>query len=209
MRCFHNLAAPVIAVGLSFACVSVRAQAPTPYSNVGRPPTQQEISNFDIAVATDGTGLPPGSGNAKSGAPVFMAKCAPCHGRNLEGTKTDTPNPVAPALVGGIGTLTSDHPVRTVGSYLPYATTLWDYINRAMPRGAEHTLKPNEVYLVTAFILYKNGIIKEDDVMDANTLPKVQMPNRNGFLPPRFEDIPNLRKRGCYQGQCPESTGSK
>ena len=183
MRCSLDSTVVTLAVCLSVACVSVWAQAPAPYTNVGRAPTQQEVHDFDIAVSSTGKGLPPGSGTAKNGAPVFMAKCAPCHGRNLEGTKIDTPNPVAPALVGGMGTLTSDHPVRTVGSYLPYATTLWDYINRAMPRGAEHSLKPNEVYLVTAFILFKNGIIKEDEVMDANTLPKVQMPNRNGFLP--------------------------
>ena len=93
MRCSHSLAVFAMAACFGFACVSARAQASAPYSNVGKTPTPQEIQSFDIAVATDGKGLPPGSGTAKSGAPVFMAKCAPCHGRNLEGTKTDSPKP--------------------------------------------------------------------------------------------------------------------
>ena len=167
------------------------------------------MRDWDIAISIDGNGLPSGSGTAKDGVRVFMAKCAPCHGANLEGVKPTDPYAVGPALVGGMGSLTTGHPVKTVGSYWPYATMIWDYVNRAMPRGQEHTLTPNQVYQVTAFILYKNGIIKEDDVIDAKTLPKVQMPNRNGFLPARAEDIPDLQKRGCHQGQCPELPSSK
>ena len=198
-----------MAICLSIAGGSAKAQTPVAYANVGRTPTQQEISDWDTAISIDGKGLPPGSGTAKDGAPVFMAKCSACHGPNLDGVKPADPYAIGPALVGGMGTLTTSHPVKTVGSYWPYATMIWDYVNRAMPRGQEHTLTPNQVYLVTAFILFKNGIIKEDDVIDAKTLPKVQMPNRNGFLPARFEDIPDLQKRGCHQGQCPELTGSK
>jgi len=100
-------------------------------------------------------------------------------------------------------TLTTIKPVRSVASYWPYATMVWDYIHRAMPRGKSGTLAPNEVYALTAFILYKNGIIQEGDVLDAKTLPKVQMPNRNGFTPARFSDIPDEKKRGCRQGICP------
>lgn len=206
MHCSRKLAVSAIVVCLGISYAIAKAQSSAPYANVGRTPTPEEIHAWDIGVGTEGKELPPGSGNARAGEAVFNAKCAACHGRDLKGTKTDDPNPVAPALIGGIGTLKDPHPIRTVGSYLPYATTLWDYVNRAMPRGAEHTLKPTEVYMVVSYILYKNGIIKQDDVIDAKTLPKVVMPNHDGFLPANFADIPDLQKRGCHQGQCPEST---
>jgi cytochrome c len=170
------------------------------YTNVGRTPTKEEIQAWDIAAGPDGKGLPPGQGTAKDGAPIYAAKCAVCHGPVAEGGK------IGPRLAGGkadLETLTTLRPVRSVGGYWPYATTVWDYINRAMPRNQAGTLSANEVYALTAFILAKSGIIQEDDVMDAKTLPKVQMPNRNGFVPQRFEDIPDERKRGCRQGVCP------
>ena len=175
------------------------AQTPT-YKNVGRAPTKEEIQAWDISAGPDGKGLPSGQGTAKEGAPIFAAKCAVCHGANAEGAK------IGPRLTGGkaeIETFTTLKPVRTLGAYWPYATTVWDYINRAMPRNNGGTLTPNEVYALTAFVLAKSSIIKEDDVMDAKTLPKVEMPNRNGFVPPRFSDIPDEKKRGCKQGVCP------
>lgn len=101
--------------------------------------------------------------------------------------------------MGGQGTLTSIHPVKSIGSFWPFATTVWDFINRAMPAGQEGTLTADEVYALTAFLLYRNGIIQESDVIDAKSLPKVQMPNRNGFVP-RVED---LRRYRCRQGPCP------
>jgi cytochrome c len=195
MRFSRRLAAGII---LLTATASL-AQTPT-YSNIGRAPTKEEIQAWDISVGPDGKGLPPGQGTAKDGAPIFAVKCAVCHGPNGEGAK------IGPRIVGGIAdteTLTTLKPVRTVGGYWPYATTVWDFINRAMPRGQSGTLTPNEVYAVTAFILAKSEIIKEDDVLDAKTLPKVQMPNRNGFVPARFADIPDEKKRGCKQGVCP------
>jgi hypothetical protein len=94
-------------------------------------------------------------------------------------------------------------PVKTIGSYWPFATTVWDYVNRAMPRGAEGSLSPDEVYLLTAYLLYRNNIIGENEVIDANTLPKVQMPNRNGFIPQKLDEIADLRRRGCRLGHCP------
>jgi S-disulfanyl-L-cysteine oxidoreductase SoxD len=216
MRYSLNLAAPLLAV--TFASVAALAQTSI-YSNVGRPPSQEEIRAGDIAVGIDGEGLPPGSGTAKEGAQVYAKKCAGCHGPNLEGRPSGDiysgyagqrlDVPIAPALAGGKGTLSSNHPVRTVGSYWPFATSVWDYINRAMPRGQERSLSADEVYAVTAFVLYKNDIVKENDSLDAKSLPKIQMPNRNGFLPARIEDIPDLRKRGCHLGQCPEPTNSK
>jgi mono/diheme cytochrome c family protein len=195
MRFSSRLAAGIV---LLTATASL-AQTPS-YSNIGRSPTKEEIQAWDISVGPDGKGLPPGQGTAKDGAPIFAVKCAVCHGPNGEGAK------IGPRIVGGIAdteTLTTLKPVRTVGGYWPYATTVWDFINRAMPRGQSGTLTANEVYALTAFILAKSNIIKEDEVLDPKTLPKVQMPNRNGFVPARFADIPDEKKRGCKQGVCP------
>jgi mono/diheme cytochrome c family protein len=166
------------------------------YKNVGRAATPEEIRAMDIAISTTGEELPPGSGTAKVGAPIYAEKCAKCHGATGEDGQ------LGPRLVGGKGTLDTLHPVLTIGSYWPFATTLWDYINRAMPRMKEGSLKPDEVYSLTAFLLFRNDIIQESDVMDSKTLPKVQMPNRNGFVPPRLEDIGDVRKRNCKLGHC-------
>jgi mono/diheme cytochrome c family protein len=170
----------VMASLLCFVCVGAQAQGPT--YNLGRTPTDGEIRAWDIAIGPAGKELPQGSGTAKEGAQIFGRKCAVCHGPNLEGSKA------GPRLVGGQGTLATPHAVKTVGSYWPFATTIWDYINRAMPRLQEGSLSADEVYAVTAFLLYKNDIIKEGDVIDSKTLPKVQMPNRNGFVPAPWRD---------------------
>lgn len=193
MRFHSKFLVAVVAVA---ACLSAAAQTPD-YKNVGRTPTPQEIQAMDIAIGTDGKELPPGSGNAKTGARLFAEKCVACHGENQEGSAQ------APALVGGKGTLTSLHPKMTAGSYWPFATTIFDYIRRAMPRYAEGSLKPDEVYSLTAFILYRNEIIKEDDVIDAATLPKIKMPNRDGFIPQNLNEIHDWKKRGCKLGHCP------
>jgi mono/diheme cytochrome c family protein len=178
---------------------AVRAQTPS-YQNVGRAPTKQEIEAANISIGPDGKGLPFGSGTAKDGAPIYLAKCAICHGVNAEGGQ------IGPQLASGKGdheTLMTLKPIRTVGDYWPYATMVWDYIRRAMPRNQAGTLTPNEVYALTAFVLYKSGIVQEGDVLDQKSLPKVQMPNRNGFIPARFAEIPDEHKRGCTQGVCP------
>ena len=193
MRFRFNFLVPVVAVT---ACVTAAAQTPD-YKNVGRTPTAQEIQAMDIAIGTDGKELPLGSGNAKTGARLFNEKCVACHGENAEGSAQ------APALVGGKGTLTSLHPKMTAGSYWPFATTIFDYIRRAMPRYQEGSLKVDEVYSLTAFILYRNEIIKEDEVIDAATLPKIKMPNRDGFVPQNLDEIHDWKKRGCKLGHCP------
>jgi cytochrome c len=193
---FSKLLAGLIFV---LACQAARAQTPS-YTGVGRAPTKEEIQSLAISAGPDGKGLPPGQGTAKEGAPIYAAKCAVCHGANAEGAK------IGPRLTGGqpeIDSLKTLQPVRTVGGYWPYAPSVWDYINRAMPRNNAGTLTANEVYALTAFILSKSNIVKEDDVMDAKTLPKVQMPNRNGFVPPRYQDVVDEHKRGCKQGVCP------
>jgi len=165
----------LLAVVVLFACVVAMAQSPT--YKLGRTPTDAEVRAWDHAVGPEGKELPPGSGTAVEGAKLFAAKCSMCHGKNAEGNF-----PYA-RLAGGVGTLNTPTPIRSSGSYLPYATTIWDFINRAMPRDAEGTLSPSEVYAITAFILFKNGTIKETDVLDKKSLVEVKMPNRDGFFP--------------------------
>ena len=160
------------------ACSAALAQSPT--YKVGRAPTEAELRAWDNVVGPEGKELPPGSGSAKEGAKVYTGKCSFCHGpTGIEGP--------APRLVGGVDTLSTRAPILTLGSFWPYATTVWDYINRSMPRDAEGSLTPDQVYAVTAYLLYKNDIIKESEVLDSKTLLKVQMPNRFGFFPPKPE----------------------
>jgi S-disulfanyl-L-cysteine oxidoreductase SoxD len=149
------------------------AQSPT--YGVGRAPTPEEVKAWDDAIPPSGRELPPGGGTAIDGAKVYAAKCASCHGK----TGTEGPND---RLVGGQGTLTTQRPVKTVGSYWPYATTVWDYINRSMPFNKPGSMTADEVYAVTAYVLSLNKIIREDEVMNAKTLPQVRMPNREGFI---------------------------
>src|SRR5713101_9624784 len=134
--------------------------AQSPRCGFGRPPTPEEIRELGSAIAPDGTGLPEGAGTVAAGRELFAAQCARCHGPTGEGD-------VGARLVGGQGTLRTSRPLKTVGSFWPYATTLWDYINRAMPFDKPGLLKPSEVYAVAAYILNLNGIIRDTDVMDA------------------------------------------
>jgi mono/diheme cytochrome c family protein len=180
------------------AVVSAHAQTPS-YKNIGRAPTKEEIQAWDISIGPDGKGLPAGEGSAKQGAAIFAVKCAVCHGASAEGKL----GPALTATAADHETLKTLKPIKSVGAYWPYATMVWDYINRAMPRNQGGTLKPDEVYALTAFVLFKSNIIQENDLMDAKTLPKVQMPNRNGFVPAKYSDIPDERKRGCTEGVCP------
>ena len=142
---------------------------------VGTPLSDQDVAPWNIDIAPDGRGLPAGSGDVATGARVFAAQCAACHGAHGEGLLGD-------ALVGGRGTLASAKPKRTVGSYWPYATTLFDYIRRAMPFTAPESLSADDVYAVCAFLLNQNGIVPPDTRLDAHSLPAVKMPNRDGFV---------------------------
>src|SRR5215471_20173939 len=151
--------------------------------NLGRLATPAEVAGWDISIPPDGTGLPPGSGTPEQGAVVYTQKCQACHGEKGAGQPNDP-------LAGGQGTLTSKSPVRTIGSYWPYATTVFDYIRRAMPYTQSQSLTNDEVYAVTAYLLQLNGIIGAKDVMNVQTLPQVRMPNRANFIlayptPPR------------------------
>jgi cytochrome c len=150
---------------------------------LGRPAADEEIRQWNIDVAPTGEGLPLGRGTAKQGAAIFATKCASCHGPTGQEGPMDR-------LVGGAGTLGSQKPVKTIGSYWPYATTLFDYVYRAMPFSAPQSLSPDEVYSVVAWLLYQNGIIAEDSDLDAHSLPSIRMPNHNGFVPDPRPDVP-------------------
>ena len=167
----------VAAAALLGACATQVSgpQATSHGPNLGRAASTEEIAAWDISIPPSGAGLPAGSGSVQQGAAVYGAKCQACHGDRGTGKPAD-------ALVGGIGTLASKSPVRTVGSYWPYATTLFDYVRRAMPTTAPMSLTNDEVYAVSAYILNLNGIIAADAVMDAKSLRQVKMPNRDGFV---------------------------
>lgn len=150
----------------------------------GRPATAEEIRRRDITVFPDGAGLPVGRGDAARGVKVYELRCARCHNQRGEGKQGEYP-----ALVGGKGTLGTKKPKKSVGSYWPQATTLWDHINRAMPFNQPRSLPPDDVYAVTAYILFLNGIVKETEELNQLTLPAIRMPNRDGFVVDPRPDI--------------------
>jgi cytochrome c len=159
------------------AVVALSSAAFAESPNLGKPISPEDLASWDISIGPDGKGLPPGSGTAKDGEAVFTAKCQACHGAKGAGQPNDR-------LVGGQGSLPGDKPpVKTVGSFWPYATTLFDYVRRAMPFNQSKSLSNDEVYAVAAYILNLNGVIGETDVINAQTLPNVKMPNRDGFTP--------------------------
>ena len=164
----------LLAVASVLAVVSNAALAENP--NLGRIAAPEEIASWDISIGPDGAELPPGSGTPKQGEAVYTAKCLVCHGEKGAGKPND-------ALVGGRGTLAGDQPpVKTVGSFWPYATTLFDYVRRAMPLNESKSLTNDEAYAVVAYLLQLNGIIGENETINAQILPRVQMPNRDGFM---------------------------
>ena len=169
-------------------CPIGSAQSPT--YGLGRTPTAEEIRAWDIAISPTEKELPPGRGTAKEGAQLYVQKgCAGCHGRTGSGGQ-------APTLISSKGASKTSAPclapcvndANAMALHSPFATTIWDYINRGMPLGKEGTLSADEAYALTAFLLYKNDVIQEDEVLDAQSLPKVKMPNRDGFaLPPEWK----------------------
>ena len=162
------LCSALIACGLFLSTAS----ADTSFSE---PATDEDIDLVFLSIITDGTNLPDGSGSVAEGKPLYDMYCAACHGFDGEGT-------LANKIVGGRGTLDSEAPVKTVGSYWPYATTIFNYIRRSMPYTAPMSLTNDDYYAITAFMLNKNDIIASDAVMDKDSLPKVEMPNRGGFI---------------------------
>ncbi len=142
---------------------------------VGREATAEEVAAWDVTIGPEGRELPAGSGTAKDGAQVYEVRCKECHGE--DGVGGDQAG-----LVGNPEQLKQAPPIKTVGSYWPYATTLFDYTRRAMPFEDPGTLSADQVYAVTAYVLHLNGLVAEDDVLDRESLPKVVMPNRDGFV---------------------------
>ena len=160
------------------------------HSGIGRAPTAEEIRAWDIDIAPDGAGLPQGSGSVEQGKALFAQRCAACHGAAGEGSTADM-------LVGGVGSLAAKSAKRTIGSYWPYSTTIFDYVRRAMPFDKPGSLTADEIYALSAWLLHANGIVVADAVMDAQTLPAVRMPNRDGFI--EADTKPDFIAERCMQ----------
>ena len=172
-----------------FLCSPVWAGKAGSYG-IGTAATEAEIAGWDIDIRPDGKGLPPGSGSVEDGEMMYEDKCASCHGSFGEGVGR------YPVLSGGEGTLTEERPERTVGSYWPYASTLWDYIHRAMPFPQPQSLSDDEVYAITAYVLYLNDLVEDDFVLTPDNLASVEMPNKDGFF---FDDRPDTNNKGCMK----------
>lgn len=179
--------------------VPAMAAGGKPWSGLGRAALSEEIAAWDIDVKPDGTGLPKGKGSVSAGQAIYDVKCASCHGVFGESNQYMQ-------LAGGVGSLGGERPVRTTGSKLNYATTLWDYINRAMPFQAPKSLKPDEVYALTAYVLFLNEILPEDASLDERSILQVKMPNRDGFTTEhgfmRKDGKPDVQATACTK-DCP------
>jgi len=178
------------------ACAPITSASAAQQYGFGQAATPAEIAGWDIDVRPDGMGLPAGRGSVADGQAIYDLKCASCHGTFGESNSYVT-------IAGGVGTLASDQPVRTTGSKLNYATTLWDYINRAMPFDAPKTLPANDVYALTAYVLNLSDILPADAVLDQHSLPLVRMPNRDGMTTAhgfmRRDGKPDTRNVACMK----------
>lgn len=172
---------------------------PAHHYGLGMPATEQQVHAWYIDIAPDGKNLPPGSGTVLEGKQIYASTCAACHGAKGEGGIGDR-------LQGGQGTLATAKPIRTVGSYWPYATTLYDYIRRAMPMTAPQSLSDSQVYAVAAYVLYMNGLVKEDATLDAKSLMQVKMPNRHGFI---GDPRPDVKDKECMKNCVAPPGGNK
>jgi cytochrome c len=166
------------------------ALAETGAYGIGSPATAEEIAGWNIDIRPDGKGLPPGSGSVEDGEMMYEQQCASCHGSFGEGVGR------YPVLAGGEGTLTEERPEKTVGSYWPYASTLWDYIHRAMPFTQPQSLTDEEVYAITAYVLYLNDLVEDDFVLTADNLASIEMPNQEGFF---LDDRPDTNNTACME----------
>ncbi|HVY04394.1 MAG TPA: cytochrome c [Burkholderiales bacterium] len=179
--------ARVLALAACWICAPAHCGGPY---GLGRAATAEEIRAWDIDVRADGAGLPPGQGSVAQGTLVFAQKCAACHGNRGQGGPMDK-------LTGGNASLASPIPIKTIGSYWPYATTLFDYVRRAMPFNAPQSLSSDETYAVVAYVLHLNGIVAGDATLDANSLPAIAMPNRDGFI---GDPRPDVKASACESG---------
>lgn len=180
---------------LAVLCLGLTASAAAPAQErlgLGEEATEEQIAGWDIDARRPGAGLPEGSGSVAEGREIYEQQCVACHGPDGQGPMD--------RLTGGVGTLDTDKPVKTVGSYWPYATTLYDYIHRAMPFDRPQSLTADQVYAATAYVLFMNDLVPEDAVMDARSLPEVRMRNRDGFYGP--DPRPDIANRLCMR-DCP------
>lgn len=168
-------------LALAISASSAQSQQNSKFG-IGRTATKAEIAGWNIDIDRKGTNLPPGKATVSAGKEVFEQQCAACHGSKGEGG-------IADKLVGGQGTLATAKPVKTVGSFWPYATTLFDYVRRAMPHPSPQSLSNEEVYAVTAYILHLNGLLPEDATLDAKSLSSIKMPNRDNFVTDPRPDV--------------------
>lgn len=175
---------------LTLLVAAMPALAKTGGHGIGTPATADEIAGWDIDIRPDGKGLPPGSGSVEDGEMMYEDKCASCHGSFGEGVGR------YPVLSGGEGTLTDERPEKTVGSYWPYASTLWDYIHRAMPFTQPQSMTDDEVYAITAYVLYLNDLVEDDFVLTADNLASIEMPNQDGFF---LDDRPDTSNTACMK----------
>ena len=178
------------AVVLTAALAAMPAVAKVGEYGIGKPATPEEIAGWDIDIRPDGKGLPPGSGSVEDGEMLYEEKCASCHGSFGEGVGR------YPVLAGGEGTLTDERPDRTIGSYWPYASTVWDYIHRAMPFPQPQSLTDDEVYAITAYVLNLNDLVDDDFVLTQDNLASIEMPNKDGFF---FDDRPDTHNTECME----------
>ncbi len=169
---------------------------PAPIPGIGRVATTQEIAGWDIAVRGDGQGLPPGRGSVRDGEELYVTHCAACHGDFGEGVQR------FPALMGGRGSLTTEQPRRTIGSYWQHAPVVFDYIRRAMPYQAPQSLTNDEYYAITAYVLHLNELLPDDATLDRDSLVRLRLPNQDGFvLEARPDTENNACMAGCRQGR--------
>jgi cytochrome c len=179
----------IAAAAFALSAAGAGAQAQSPYG-IGRVATPAEIGGWNIDIGRDGGGLPPGNGTVSHGREVFAQQCAACHGEKGEGGVGDK-------LAGGQGTIATAKPVRTVGSFWPYAPTLFDYIRRAMPQNAPQSLSNEDVYAVSAYVLNLNGLLPADATLDAKSLAAIKMPNRDNFV---GDTRPDIKNPACMSG---------
>lgn len=178
---FSRIRALVLGLGVIVLLLGT-GLAQSPHYKVGSAPSEEQLNTWSITILPDGTGLPEGKGTAAEGKDVYDRRCSECHGNKAQGAESS-------ALIGGQGSLAGPKPLKTVTSYWPYATTIWDYVNRAMPFDTPGILTNDQIYAVVAYVLFLDGIVEENQELNRETLPKIQMPNRDGFVKDDRPDV--------------------